>query len=56
MSHISKMLQTGIICMLHIIPTHVRDYKRQKRLLPTFLRRLSKNKIGKHDILKYTNK
>ena len=54
------MLQIGIIRMLHIMLTHVYDYKRQKCLLPTFLRRFSKKKKQKDvenmTYLKYTNK
>ena len=55
------MLQVEIISMLHIMLTHACDCKRQKCLLPTFLRRLSKKKKKQKDVenmtyLKYTNK
>ena len=57
------MLQIGIISMLHVMLTHVWDYKRQKCLLPTFLRRLSKKekkkkkkKVENMAYLVYTNK
>ena len=53
------MLQVEIISMLHIMLTHACDCKRQKCLLPTFLRRLSKKKkkyVENMTYLKYTNK